>query len=258
MKALKSWLTAPTLWFAGVAVLLLVWAVADPVALRNAFDQGGYSPFELATIPFFAAIVPLVWWKCPFTGSRRRRTLLCAAVSIVAVMAIVKELDLHNLALHALFPDLVGEDGKIVAGALTKPDGRPLTGTPFKARFLTNASVPFLAKALVVGYFASFFGVFAATLAYFAPAFVKGVFRLDPVAWTFGCMGGSGVLVQLADRLPAWYRHLTGVAMKTADGAVDRASSLCTALEEGGEMMLALFALLAIFQSWYLHNRKND
>ena len=149
-------------------------------------------------LPFFAAIVPLVWWKFPFTGSRKRRFVLCLAVSIVALMAIVKELDLHNMALHALCPDYVGEDGKLIP-------------------------------------------------------FVKGVFSLDPVAWSVGCFGGSGVLVHVADRLPSWLGHAHGLE-KSAAG-VTAAQSLCTALEEGGEMMIAIFALLAIFQSQYIHNR---
>ncbi len=245
---IDQWFSGPALWFALVAALLVVWAVMEPGALVNAFDQDGYSPFELVTLPFFAAIVPLVWWKCPFSGSRRRRTLLCLAVSIVAVMAIVKEMDLHNMALHALCPDYIGEDGKIIPGLLFKPNGSPLTGTPFKARFLTNAAVPFGAKAFVILYFGAFFGVFAAGLLYFAVPFVKGVFSLDTVAWTFGCFGGSGVLVQVADRLPSWLDHSHGLE-KSADG-VTSAQSLCTALEEGGEMMIAVFALLAIYQSW--------
>lgn len=246
----KKWYCAPALWFAAIAALVVVWAVMEPGALVAAFDQDGYSPFELATLPVFAAIVPLVWWKCPFSGSARRRAVLCAAVSLVALMAIVKETDLHNFALHALCPSLVGEDGKILPGVLFKPNGQPLTGTPFKARFLTNGAVPFGAKAFVVGYFVSFFGVFAALLAYFSVAFVKGVFSLHPVAWTVGCLGASGVLVQIADRLPSWLGHAYGLE-KSADG-VTSAQSLCTALEEGGEMMLAAFALLAIWQSWRL------
>ena len=92
-----------------------------------------------------------------------------------------------------------------------------LSGTPFKARFLTNGAVPFGAKAFVVLYFAAFFGVFAATLAYFAVPFVKGVFSLHPVAWTVGCFGGSGVLVQIADRLPSWLGHSHGLE-KSAEG----------------------------------------
>ena len=252
MKFLKSWLCAPSLWFAGVAALFVTWAVMDPAALVNAFDQDGYSPFELATLPFFAAIVPLVWWKCPFTGSKRRRAILCLAVSLVALMAIVKEMDLHNMALHVLYPNLVGEDGGIVPGVLFKPNGQPLTGTPFKARFLTNGAVSLGAKAFVVLYFTAFFGVFAAGMLYFAVPFLKGVFSLNPVAWSFGCFGASGVLVQVADRLPSWLDHAYGLE-KSADG-VTAAQSLCTALEEGGEMMIAVFALLAIYQSWLIHN----
>ncbi len=249
------WATAPVMWFAFVAALLVTWAVMDPGALVRAFDQDGRSPFELATLPFFAAIIPFVWWKCPFTGSRRRRTILCAAVSLVALMAIVKETDLHNLVLHHLCPNLVGEDGKLIPGVLLKPNGQHLTGTPFKARFLTNSAVPLGAKAFVVLYFASFFGVFAALLAYFSVPFVKGVFSLHPVAWSVGCLGGSGVLVQVADRLPSWLDHAHG--LEKSPGAVTSAQSLCTALEEGGEMMIAIFALLAIWQSWRINNKGN-
>ena len=56
-------------------------------------------------------------------------------------------------------------------------------------------------------------------------------------------------MVQICDRLPAWYRHTIG------DGAdiSARASSACTAFEEGGEMMLAAFALLAILQAHELY-----
>ena len=247
------WFTGPALWLIFVAALLATWVVMEPGALVNAFDQDGYSPFELATLPFFAAIVPLVWWKCPFSGSRKRRVILCMAVSVVALMAIVKELDLHNMALHALCPDYVGEDGKLIPGVLFKPNGDPLTGTPFKARFLTNGAVPFGAKAFVVLYFSAFFGVFAAGMLYFAIPFVKGVFALDPVAWSYGCFGASGVLVQIADRLPSWLGHAHGLE-KSAEG-VTAAQSLCTALEEGGEMMIAIFALLAIYQSWRINGR---
>jgi len=248
-----SFLLAPAVFLLGAFSLVAVWAVMEPTALRTFFDQNGYSPFELATVPFFAAIVPLVWWKCPFTGSHRRRTLLCLAVSVVALMAVVKELDLHNLALHWLCPDVVGADGKVQN--LVRPDGRPLTGTPFKMRFLTNASAPFAAKAFVLFYFTAFFGVFAATLGYFAVPFVKGVFKLHPVAWTVGCFGASGVLVQLCDRLPAWYRHACGVETLSEAQAAS-AAALCTALEEGGEMMIAVFALLAIVQAHRLYGKR--
>ena len=245
----KAWMIGPVLWFVGLALLLVTWAVLDPATLVANFDNDGRSPFELATLPVFAAIVPLVWCCNPFTGSRKRRTVLAALVTLVAVMAIVKELDLHNMAMHALWPDLIGDDGSVLASAgLRKPNGSLLTGTPFKMRFLTNGAVPFGAKAFVSAYFVLFFGTFAALFVRYLPAFVYGVFRLDPVAWAFGCFGGSGVLVQVADRLPSWLDHAHGLS-KSEDG-ITAAQSLCTALEEGGEMMLAFFALLTIFLGW--------
>ncbi|MBR2983417.1 MAG: hypothetical protein IKC80_09360 [Kiritimatiellae bacterium] len=229
----KSWLLAPAVYVLSLLVLACVWAVMEPAALRGAFDADGRSFFEILTIPFYALIVPLVWLACPFGGSALRRSLLCLAVSCVAVMAVCKELDLHIAVLSSVYPDTVAN----------------FRGTPFKMRFLTRGGIPIGAKLMVISYFVLFFGVFAALFAAYAVKFVKGVFRLHPVAWTIGCMGASGVMVQICDRLPAWYRHTIG------DGAdiSARASSACTAFEEGGEMMLAAFALLAILQAHELY-----
>ena len=241
----KTWLTGPIVFLLCLAALLATWAVMEPSALTHAFDQGGTSPFELATLPVYAAIVPFVWWKCPFGGSKLRRRLLCLAVSVVAVMAIAKELDLHIHVLEWLYPDYVS-GGSLVRGKLVKPSGQPLTGTPFKMRVLTNGAVPVGMKLAILFYFAAFFGVFAAGFAYLGWTWVKGVFALDPAAWAWGCFGGSGVVVQIADRLPAWLDHRFGLDKHAAEG-VTAASSLCTCLEEGGEMMIALFALLTIY-----------
>lgn len=241
----RSWMLAPALFFSMLAALMATWAVMEPGALVNAFDQGGYSPFELATIPFFAAIVPLVWRQRPFGGSSARGIVLCTMVTVVAVMAVVKELDLHNLALHALYPDFVGESGSLLPG-LYKPNGSPLVGTPFKMRVLTNAAVPFGMKAAIVFYFAAFFGTFAAGFAYLGLRWLKGVFALEGAAWAWGCLGASGVIVQISDRLPSWLHHGCGLDKHSADG-VTAATSLCTCLEEGGEMMIAVFALLTIW-----------
>ena len=234
----KSFLIAPLVFLACLAALLITWAVMDPTALHHAFDEDGYSPMELATLPFYAAIIPLVWWKCPFTGSATRRRLLCTAVSCVAFMAIVKELDWHITALTACYPDVVAS----------------FKGTPFKMRFLTKSvtggansvAIPLGAKALVVAYFGLLFGVFAALLAYFFVPLMKGFFSLHPVAWTMCCFGSSGVMVQVMDRLPAWVRHAKELPK---DKAIDATSSFFTAFEEGGELMIALFALLAIVQA---------
>lgn len=242
----KAWLTGPLLFFLMLGALFATWALVEPTTLINTFDQGGYSPFELATLPFYAAIVPFVWWKCPFDGSRRRQVVLCTMVSVVAVMAIVKQMDLHLAVLHWLYPDCVQESGSLAAGKFVKPNGSPLTGTPFKMRVLTNGAVPFGMKAAILFYFAAFFGTFAAGFAYLGWTWVKGVIRLEPASWAWGCFGGSGVLVQVSDRLPAWLDHAYGLD-KHAEGGASAASSLCTCLEEGGELMIAVFVLLTIW-----------
>ena len=227
----RSFLLAPIIAVICLLLLTIIWATMEPQALRAAFDADGHSFFETLTLPFYALIVPLVWLCCPFAGSTRRKALLCAAVSCVAAMAVVKELDLHLAAITALYPDVVAH----------------FKGTPFKMRFLTSSHVPFGAKLVSLSYFVLFFGVFAALLAYYSIRLFKGFFKLHPVAWTVCCFGASGVMVAVFDRLPAWYRHAHGLAK----GAVVAGpfGSFCTAFEEGGEMMIAIFALLAILQA---------
>ena len=226
----RSWLLAPAVYLVAVASLAAVWAAMEPQALRAAFDADGHSFFEVLTLPFYALIVPTVWLCCPFAGSTKRKMLLCAGVSCVAAMAVVKELDLHVAAMNVLYPDVVAN----------------FKGTPFKMRFLTRSGIPIGAKAVAVAYFALFFGVFAAMLIYFFPRLVKGFFRMHPVAWTMCFFGGSGVMVQVFDRLPAWYRHAKHLPKSDV---ADAFTSFCTAFEEGGEMLIAAFALLAILQA---------
>ena len=253
----KSFLLAPIIFTVCIAALFTTWAVMDPAALRQAFDgasfdQDGHSVFELATIPFFVAIIPLVWWKCPFTGSRSRRALLCAAVTCVAFMAVAKELDWHLAAMQQLFPSIVGADGNV--HGLVKPNGDPLTGTPFKMRFLTNGGAPLAAKACVLLYFGAFFGVFAVLLACYSVKLFKGFFRLHPAAWSVCFFGGSGVMVAVMDRLPAWYRHVNGLGK--GEVISNSFGSFCTCFEEGGEMMIAIFAIIAILQAHAIYARQ--
>lgn len=235
----KSFLLAPVVFVVGILLLALTWVVMEPAALHHAFDNNGRSPFELATLPFYAAIIPLVWWKCPFTGSTVRRAVLCSAVSCVAFMAICKELDWHVAAMTHLYPDVVAN----------------FKGTPFKMRFLRADGVPLGAKLFSLAYFAALFGVFGVTLIYFAKDLIVGFFKLNPVAWSVCFLGGSGVMVQLCDRMPAWIRHAQGLPKSKV---IDATSSFFTCFEEGGEMMIAVFALIAIVQAHriYTHPRR--
>jgi hypothetical protein len=249
-KKCFGWLLSPVVFVAALFALLVAWALTEPACLIKCFDAGGRSPFELATLPFFAAIIPLVWWKCPFEGSLARKRILSSMVTIVVIMAILKQLDLHNAILGYFYPEYIGADGSLVPGKLVRPNGKPLGGTPFKMRVITNCAVPFGMKAMIVAYFGLFFGLFAAGFAYLFPTWLKGVFTLNPSAWAFGCFGASGVVVQISDRLPSWIRSSCPTLMRDVEGEATSARSLCTALEEGGEMMIAIFALMTIYLSY--------
>ena len=170
-------------------------------------------------------------------------------------MAVVKELDLHVMLMHNLFPEVVKPDGSVYG--LVKPNGEALSGTPFKMRFLTNGGAPLGAKALALAYFSLFFGVFGVTLAYFAKDLIVGFFKKVAPAWSMCCFGTAGVMVQLCDRMPAWVRHIRHLPKPKGD-EIDSISSLFTALEEGGEMMIAIFAILAILQAHALYGKKRD
>ena len=236
----KKFLTPVAVFIAAYALFVALGLTLDPVTIKQTFDQSGYSPFELATIPVFAAIIPLVWWKCPFAGSTTRKTVLSLMVTVVVIMAIVKELDIHLMALHQCYPDYVSNHGSVLKGLLYKPNGDMIGGTAFKSRVLFNPGAPLGMRALIFAYFALFFGVFGIGFAYLLPRFVKGVFALEPCAWAAGCFGASGFIVQITDRLPSWTGHIIGKS----------AEALCTVLEEGGEMMIAIFAIMTILYSY--------
>lgn len=247
-KSNNSWLQGPLIFIVAFFILVVTWALFDPQTIIKTFDNFGRSPVELSTLPVFAAIIPLIWWKCPFEGSMKRKIVLSSIVSIVVVMAIIKQLDIHNAILGYFYPEYIGGDGSLVPGRLFRPDGRPLNGTPFKMRVITNAAVPFGMKALIVGYFSLFFGLFALGFLYLVQFLIDGMLKFKRSSWACACFGASGVIVQISDRLPSWFNHAYGLS-KSSNG-VTKAQSLCTVLEEGGELILAIFALLTIYWAW--------
>lgn len=242
----KLWMISPAMFFAMLGILILTWGVMEPCRLVELFDKDGRSPVELATLPVFLSAIPLVWLLKPFDGGKTRVNVLSAMVTVVALMAVVKELDLHNDFLHWAFPQFVDAQGDM-AGNLLKPNGSALTGTPFKMRVLTNAGVPLMMKAAIVLYFISFFGVFGAGFLYLFKSWVKGVFSLDVSSWMWGAAGASGVIVQLADRITSWLGRPE--ELSRAGESVSSSASLITALEEGSELMLAIFAVATIVSS---------
>lgn len=231
MTSRKSWLVAPVAVAAWSLVLLAVWAVMDPQTLAVNFDNHGRSPVELMTLPLFALIVPLVWLCPPTSGSTGRQCRWASLWSLLGVMAIIRETDIHKILFAKIWPDIV------------------FKGTVFKMRFLRADGIPFMPKLFVFLFFVVFFISVAIPLIRYIVPLVKGFFRLEPVAWTMAFFGGVSVVVLSVDRLPAGLRH-SGI--KVSDSIL----ALMKAFEEGGEMLMALLALLAIFQAHLIFGRK--
>jgi len=222
----KSWLTAPVLALVCLVVFVAIWAVLDPETLMPLFDMDGASPVELMTLPLFALIVPLVWLCPPCEGDTGRQCRWAALWSLLSVMAIVRETDLHKMLFAQIWPDI----------ASTFP------GTVFKMRFIKAAGIPFVPKLFVIVFFIMFFVAVIVPLVRYIIPLVKGIFKLEPVAWTMATFGATSVVVMIVDRLPANLRHAD---IEVSDSVI----ALMKVFEEGGEMTMALLALLAVLQS---------
>ena len=231
MTSRKSWLIAPVAVVVWSLVLLAVWAVMDPQTLVVNFDNHGRSPVELMTLPLFALIVPLVWLCPPTSGSTGRQCRWASLWSLLGVMAIIRETDIHKILFAKIWPDIV------------------FKGTVFKMRFLRADGIPFMPKLFVFLFYVAFFLAVAIPLIRYIVPLVKGFFRFEPVAWTMAFFGGVSVVVLSVDRLPAGLRH-SGIK------ASDSLLALLKAFEEGGEMLMALLALLAILQAHLIFGRK--
>ena len=117
-------------------------------------------------------------------------------------------------------------------------------------KFLTNAANPLADRLIVAACFAVVLGLCAGTLLYFLRRLLKGFFSLHPVCWSMAFFGGTIILNQIVDRLPAEIRHLTGTRIS------DNMHALTTALEEGLELLLPLFVMLAILQAHFIYNNQ--
>lgn len=222
-------MAAPLIWAIAILVLVTVWALATPEWVMAHFDQDGCSPVELTTVGLFFFLIGFMWLVPPMPPSGKR-TLLLADFSLIAFIAICRELDWHRLLVSASH----------LPGATT--------GTPFKMKFLTNAHNPLSDRLLVAACFAVAIVLCGGTLLLFLPRLLKGLFRLHPVCWSIAFLGGTTLLSQVCDRVPAELRHMFGVHITTS------AHALTTALEEGEELLLPIFAILAILQAHFIYN----
>ena len=229
LKSKFSWLTAPLLWLAGISALVLTWTLADPEWIQLHFNQDGSSPVELATVGLFFFLIGFLWFVPPMRPGWQR-TFWQADFSLLTFFAICRELDWHKLLVKA----------SNLPGATH--------GTPFKMRFLTNPHNPLADRLIVLACFAVLISVCAGTLLYFLPRLLKGLFRLHPVCWSVGFFGGTIILIQIVDRLPAVLRNNYGIRIS------DSLHALTTALEEGQELLLPLFLVLAVLQAHFIYN----
>jgi hypothetical protein len=229
LKSRHAWLAAPLLWLAGVAFLVLLWLVSTPAFIQAHFDQDGHSPVELATVALFFFQIGLFWLVPPMKPGPRR-ALLLTDFSLLTFCAICRELDWHKLLVKA--SGLPGATG----------------GTAFKMKFLTNPSNPLADRLVVAACFAVVLALCGGTLLYYLRRLLKGLFSLHPVCWSMAFFGGSIILIQIVDRLPAVLRHDAGIRIS------DSWHALTTALEEGQELLLPLFVILAVLQAHFIYN----
>lgn len=237
----KSWVTAPVVALVGFATILFLWSVTDPRVFVTWFDAGDvFSPVEWMTLPLFGLIVPLVWLCPPQSGSTRRQCMWNFLWSVLGVIAIIRETDIHKILFANIWPDIANT----------------FAGTVFKMRFLKAGDIPLMPKLFVLAFFIVFFVAAAIPLVrYFIPL-VKGFFKFEPVAWSAATFGAVSAFVLLIDRLPAKLDDWGIVNLKAPGHEAGHA--LCAALEEGAEMIMASLALLTLLQSYLLFVHKNE
>lgn len=231
LKSKHAWLAAPLLWLAGVSALVLVWALATPEWIQTHFDHDGASPVEVATVGLFFFQMGFFWLVPPMRASRLR-PLWLADFSLLTFFAICRELDWHKLLISA----------SNLPGATR--------GTPFKMKFLTNANNPLADRLIVAACFAVVILLCAGTLLYFLRRLLTGLFKLHPVCWSMGFFGGTIILIQITDRLPAVLRKDLGIRIS------ESLHALMTALEEGQELLLPLFVVIAVLQAHFIYNNE--
>ena len=239
----KSWLTAPVVALAGLVLILLLWVVTDPLEFVTWFSiEEGLAPVEWMTLPLFGLIIPLVWLCPPQSGPTRRQFAWSALWSLLGIVAIVRETDIHKIVFAQIWPDI----------ANTFP------GTVFKMRFLKAGDIPLMPKLFVLAFFIVFFAAAIIPLIkYFIPL-VKGFFKFEPVAWSAATFGVVSTFVLMIDRLPAKL-HDWGIVKLSAPGH-EAGMALCKGLEEGAEMLMASLALLALLQSYlfFVHGQETE
>lgn len=225
-----SFLMPPILFVLGMSILISIWAIVSPATITELFNMDGASPVELMTLPLFALIIPFAWLFPP-TKEGKWQWAWSLDYSLLAFVAICRETDLHKTFGHYIWPHLSNVNFN------------------FKAKFFMNEAVPIEAKLMVFVFYSVAIIAIIAPLVRYGLTLFKEFFRLHPVAWTVAFFGGCGVMSQLAD-------DFEGKLEKFGIVCNDSASALFRVFEEGGEMLLAFFALTALLQAYVYRKQK--
>jgi hypothetical protein len=234
IKTRQSWLTAPVIWLCGFIILLIIGANNTPEWIKLNFNMKGHSPVETATVALFFFLILFIWLLPPVSLKTVKGKLLCFNFSVITFIAICREMDWHKAMIHV----------SNIEGATH--------GTPFKMRFLTNSINPLSDRLLVLFWFIVVIALCAGTLLWYIRPLLKGLFRFHPVCWSIAFVGGTGILIHIFDRMGSVLRNDYGILL------TDNQKAMACVLEEGQELLLPLFIIVAIIQSHFIYNRDTD
>jgi hypothetical protein len=228
-------MTAPLIWGCGIIVLLGFYLFGihycgTPQWIDLNFDQHGRSPIEVATVALFFFQILFIWLLPPVSLSTLRGRLLCLNFSAISAIAICREMDWHKTMI-----DVSG-----IAGATR--------GTPFKMRFLTNSCNPLSDRLLVLFWFAAVIALCAGTLLWYIRPLLKGLFKFHPVCWSVAFIGGTGILINTFDRMGSILRKEFDILLS------ENVKAFTCVMEEGQELLLPLFVIIAVVQSHFIYN----
>ena len=223
-------MAAPLLWVCGISILIFIYFVASPEWIFQHFSQKGRSYVEIATVTLFFFQMFFLWIMPPVPLKPVKAKLLALDYSIITFFAICRELDWHKTMI-----DVSGIEGAT-------------RGTPFKMRFLTNPNNPLADRLLVLFCFIIVIALCGLTLLWYIRPLIKGLLRFHPVCWSIGFLGGSVIVINTFDRMGSILRKDFKIELS------ESTKGLICLMEEGQEIFLPLFVIIAVIQSHFIYN----
>ena len=114
--------------------------------------------------------------------------------------------------------------------------------TAIKINYFKNAAVPFYGKVISAVVILSVLSVIAFLFYKNFKKMIRGFFKFDPLYWTIATFGIWGAITQVADRFNSNYAKYTGMRLS------EPALFFVTVIEEGGESLLPLLFIVALWQ----------